>query len=184
MIKEEIRKINKQKRNNLSKNEAYSKSDGICLVFLESDIYKNSNVIMLYKEIGNEVSTKAIYDKIIEDKKIAVYPKTVNGKIIPLMVDEKTEFEKGEFSINVPKKNKLAEIEKIDAVIVPGIAFDKRGARVGFGKGCYDEFLKKTNALKIGCCYDFQIEEYIKEDSHDIFMDYLLCEKEIIECKK
>ena len=67
---------------------------------------------------------------------------------------------------------------------MPGIAFDKHGARVGFGKGCYDKFLAKTQAVKVGFCYDFQLCDEIETDKHDILMDYLVSEKGILKIGK
>jgi len=68
-------------------------------------------------------------------------------------------------------------------VIVPGIAFDKAGSRIGFGKGCYDMFLDGLNAVKIGFCYDFQVMDEIPSDDHDIRMDFLVTEKGVLRCQ-
>ena len=86
------------------------------------------------------------------------------------------------FSVLEPCGTETADIKKIDAVLVPGIAFDKNGARVGFGKGCYDRFLKNVSAIKIGVCYDFQICEKICDEEHDIKMDFLISENGMYKC--
>ena len=65
-------------------------------------------------------------------------------------------------------------------ILVPGLAFDRNGGRMGFGKGYYDRLLESSNAVKIGLCYDFQILEKIPTESHDVPMNFVITEKEIL----
>ena len=67
----------------------------------------------------------------------------------------------------------------IDIVIVPGVAFDKKYNRMGYGKGYYDRFLKDMTALKIGVCHSFQLVDEIPSEPHDIKMDMIVTEREI-----
>ena len=69
-------------------------------------------------------------------------------------------------------------------ILIPGIGFDKCGARIGFGKGCYDMFLPQTNAVKIGFCFNFQLVDKIPADCHDINMDLIITESGITDCQK
>lgn len=151
---------------------------------VESEIYKKSDVIMLYYPLGKETDTSYIFKSILKDDKKAVYPVTneITNEIKAVLVDDKTEFLRGAYSIFEPQGKEIDKNE-IDMVIVPGIAFDKTGNRIGFGKGCYDKFLEDIKALKIGFCYDFQIESVIDADSYDIKMDYIVSECDIIECE-
>ncbi len=73
--------------------------------------------------------------------------------------------------------------KEIDAVVVPGIAFDKRGYRVGYGKGFYDKFLKEFKGIKIGVAFDCCITEKIDNEKHDVAVDYVVSEKRSIVCK-
>ncbi len=70
--------------------------------------------------------------------------------------------------------------EEPDIVIVPGVAFDERLYRIGFGKGYYDRFLVNTQAVKAGVCFDFQIVPDIGAQSHDVPMDIIITEKRIL----
>lgn len=95
--------------------------------------------------------------------------------------------QKGRFGILEPKnKIRLKSFSKIAAVIVPGIAFDKKGNRLGFGKGYFDKFLKKikSDALKIGLAFSFQVLKKIPTTKNDIKMDFIITEKEIIDVNK
>jgi len=64
--------------------------------------------------------------------------------------------------------------EKVDIVVVPAVAFDLQGHRLGYGKGYYDRFLKKTKAVKVGVAYDFQIVEKLPAEQHDIPVDLII----------
>ena len=140
---------------------------------------------MLYKSLGNETDTETIISSCFSDDKKVVLPVTErkSGKITPHYVEKSTEFEVGNFSVIEPKNAETANPADIDVIIVPGIAFDKKGNRVGFGKGCYDMFLPETNAVKVGFCYHFQLCDLIPSDKHDINMDYIITEKGIIKTK-
>lgn len=184
MKKEEIRQINKAKRKEMLSYEVCEKSKLAAGFLLNSEIYKNSKVIMLYYPLGNETDTSYIFKRALMDDKTVVYPITDSNtnEITAVLADTNTQFSKGAYSVFEPDvKNEFDD--NIDLVIVPGIAFDKRGFRVGFGKGCYDRFLGKIETFKVGLCYDFQLINDIESDNHDIKMDYLVSESGMIVCE-
>ena len=182
--KTKIRKENKILRSKLTKDEVREKSERASKIFLQSDIYKKSRELMLYMPLGNESDTKAIIEKAFFDGKKVIFPVTdeKSGIITPYYSKEDTEFSKGGFSVFEPLGCEIANEKNIDVIIVPGIAFSKNGARIGFGKGCYDKLLKNTDAIKIGYCYSFQLYEEIPTDTYDIPMDYIISEDGMIKC--
>ncbi len=178
MEKTEIRKLIKKKRADMSKAEVLAKSAVICSHFLKSELYKAAKTIMLYMPLDNEADTTEIMSTAFRDGKRAVLPVTDSeNKIMPYYVTEDTQFKAGRFSVSEPQEAQPADSKGIDLVIVPGISFDRFGNRVGFGKGCYDGFLNKINAVKIGACYEFQICDQIPTDSYDVKMDYIITDK-------
>ena len=183
-MKNQIRKEMKARRAAMTKEEVAQKSMTAADAFLKSEIYKNAETIMLYMPLGNETDTSEIIKAAFADEKRLVLPVTdeKTGEITPVFFEETSVLEKGGFSIREPKNSHIAEKSAIDVVIVPGIAFDKRGARVGFGKGCYDMFLKDMQTVKIGFCYDFQLVGEIPSEEHDIKMDFVVTEKGFFEC--
>ena len=184
MKKSEIREINKKKRNELGESDVIVKSKLASERFLESEFYKNAECIMLYKRLGNETDTEYIIKMAQKDKKRIVFPVTEreSGIITPYYANERTTFKKGSFSVYEPETGEIAEKSHIDLVLIPGIAFDKNGARVGFGKGCYDMFLKDFDGIKVGFCYDFQVENEIASDEFDINMDFIITENAVYDC--
>lgn len=185
-MKNEIRKTNKIKRSLMKKGEVLEKSRKACANFLKSEIYKNAKQIMLYMPLGNETDTSDITNKALTDGKKLILPVTDEKtcKITPCYYEKGSELSKGAFSIKEPCVKDVADISKIDVILVPGIAFDRNGGRVGFGKGCYDRFLKNTPAIKIGFCYEMQICKSISEDEHDVEMDYIITETGIFRCRE
>ena len=182
--KKEIRELNKTARSKMSQSEVSAKSTLIAKTFLKSELYKKAQQIMLYMPLGNEVDTKEIIKAAFAAGKAVAFPVTekTSGVITPYYAALDTLFEKGNFSIMEPKNTAPADVSKLDVVLVPGIAFDKNGNRVVFGKGCYDIFFKEVDAVKVGVCYDFQICEEIPADEHDIKMDFLLTESGLKQC--
>ena len=177
MQKAKIRKLNINRRIEMPRREVAEKSAVICTHFLSSDVYKNAKTIMLYMPVGNEVDITTIMDAAFRDGKRVVVPVTdAENKIAPFYVTETTQFKVGKFSVKEPQNTEFADPKTIDLVAVPGVAFDKSGNRIGFGKGCYDDFLKGINAVKAGVCYGFQICSEILADPHDVKMDYIICE--------
>ncbi len=185
MTKDALRKEYKKKRASLNDTEKKEKSANAQKLFLKSDFYKNSRCLMVYMALGNETLTDDIIRCALFDKKTVVLPVTdeKTGEITPCIIDENTEYTKGAFGIREPKIKTICPKEDIDIVLIPGVAYDSKGNRMGFGKGCYDMFLKEFCGVKIGFCYDFQIAEELPHLSHDIPMDYIICDKMIIDCQ-
>ena len=180
-MKNELRKIYKLKRREMTVEEVEVKSKKACRYFLESDFYKNAKTIMLYMPLGNETDTTDIINRAFTDGKKVAFPVTdeASGDITPCYATAQTQFSKGGFSVREPDVTVGANAKDFDIIIVPGIAFDVQGNRIGFGKGCYDKLLVKTNALKVGFCYDLQICDNIPTEEFDIKMDYIITEKGI-----
>ena len=179
-MKNKIRKEMIQKRKALKAEEVFEKSMLAQEIFLESEIYKKAESVMLYIPLRNEVDTSIIMSDAFDTGKNVLVPVTDSEtyEISAYKITKSTEFEKGTFSVKEPKERLPFDASEIDVVLVPGVAFDRFGGRVGFGKGCYDKFLEKLSVLKIGFCYDFQLLNRIKTDKNDVNM-----EKEIIRGK-
>jgi 5-formyltetrahydrofolate cyclo-ligase len=92
----------------------------------------------------------------------------------------------GTYGILEPKKEKIkpTSIHEIDIVLVPGVAFDRFGHRLGQGGGYYDWFLSKTNVVSIGLAFEFQILKEIPVEPHDQRVDLIVTEEKLIECTK
>ena len=74
--------------------------------------------------------------------------------------------------------------EEVELVVVPGVSFDRRGHRLGYGRGYYDSLLKKVKGCTIGLAYDMQIVERVPDEPHDVAVDMVVTQSEIIRCSK
>ncbi|MBU0533532.1 MAG: 5-formyltetrahydrofolate cyclo-ligase [Candidatus Omnitrophica bacterium] len=150
--------------------------------------YKNSCAVMFYVSRGNEVYTHEIIKVALGEKKEVSVPFILKSQniTIPCKINDFSNLEPGPFGILQPSKEKIRNIpiESIDLVIVPGIAFDRKGNRVGKGKGFYDRFLKSINATipKIALAFSMQIVEQISTTENDVAVDKIITEDGIINC--
>ena len=133
--------------------------------------------ILLYKALPDELSTEPLLTEWSQAKQL--FLPRVNGDILEILPYDKNALSEGSFHIKEPIGSDIVDINKIDIVIVPGIAFDKNGNRVGRGKGYYDRLLQSSTTLKIGVCYDFQLLKSIECEPHDIKMDIIVTDKQI-----
>lgn len=181
MTKTEIRKSIREKRESLSENQVKVKSKKIIKLFLKSDYYKNAKAIMSYMPIKNEVDVTELNQKILSDGKKLILPVIDNSidEIQAVEIFDLTELrKKGKYSIMEPDLEQ-AYTGEIDLIIVPGVAFDKSGNRVGFGKGYYDQFLCNRISRKLVLAYDFQIVNEIKTESFDEKIDIIIDENKL-----
>jgi 5-formyltetrahydrofolate cyclo-ligase len=142
---------------------------------LKETFFKRAESIMIYVAKDYEVETRGIIEEAIKSGKRVIIPVTETKKkrlILSEIRDLKTELAKGAFGIYEPKREymKTVGVKDIDIVVVPGIAFDKRGNRIGHGKGYFDKFLKNLpkKIPTIGLAFKFQIIKRIKTLSWDI----------------
>ena len=106
-----------------------------------------------------------------EDKKIAL-PRVDGNDLVLHWVAGPDDLVKGCFGIlEPPASTPVADPNKLDLILVPGVAFDRQGGRLGRGRGYYDRLLAGTSAFKVGVCFDWQIVPEVPREAHDIRMD-------------
>ena len=182
MEKRNIRSLIREKRELLLDSEVKGVSECITKSFLESKYFQEAEIIMSYMSMRNEVDTQEINRAILEAGKKLILPRTVGKERIEA-VKYSGKLKKGSMGIEEPVGDEYTE--KIDLIIVPGIAFDSEGNRIGFGKGYYDRFLEKySGTTKISLAYDFQLVEKIQVEKHDKKVDIILLKNNLIEIKK
>ena len=168
----------------MGKSEVLEKSAVIQESLFNLEEYKKAKTVMFYVSFDNEVFT---HDMILNSlkRKYVVVPKLVQDGIEPsLIIDFDNMISVGKFGILEPIELLKVPYSRIDLVLVPGIAFDKNGHRVGYGLGHYDKFLKKVpKAAKIGLCFEFQIIDSIPSKEHDVPLDTIVTEQRVMQIK-
>ena len=180
-----------RKRKSLPKSEVDEKSAAIREKLFSLNEFKDSKNILFYVSFNNEVDTIETIKELLknkeENKKNIIVPYVEkNNPILQLSkLNSFDDLEPKTFGILEPKDGKIKKFDanELGLVIVPGIAFDENGHRIGYGYGYYDRFLRKLNKnkTKIGLCYDFQLVDKIPEEKHDVPMDIIITEKRIVK---
>ncbi|MBU0548087.1 MAG: 5-formyltetrahydrofolate cyclo-ligase [Candidatus Omnitrophica bacterium] len=139
---------------------------------LRNKVFKKAKIVMFYIAFGGEVNTD---EMIREAKKIGKFicvPVCRKDKetMQPAILKDHSRLKKGPYGVLEPVSEALVKPEDLDLIIVPGLAFDKKGNRLGRGKGCYDRFLNtlSDNTPSIGLAFDFQILPLIPTTNYDV----------------
>lgn len=164
----------------------------ICGRFTAQDAYLKAQTVMWYIGCRSEVETKpALLDELAAEKRIAIPYCTKDGqghnKLGLWLLEDFSELSPGTWGILEPPKTRWGESGKeiasdgIDVVMVPGVAFDRSGGRLGNGAGYYDRLLAnvRKDAVLYGVCFESQLVDRIAMEKHDVAMDYVITEKTV-----
>ncbi len=190
MASEDTKKIDRKKflklRGSLSIEERQKKDEEILGHFLSLKEYQKAKTIFFYIAKDSEVSTLQMIQAAWHDGKRTVLPRCLNEKDLETRQVQNFELdcEKGAFDILEPRVNRTIEVfkEDIDCFVIPGIAFDLQGVRVGWGKGYFDRYLSDLTSkqVKIGLAYEVQVCKALQIEAHDVKMDALVTEKRVL----
>lgn len=148
-------------------------SQELCLRVLSHPRVKSAQVVMAYHSLPDEADTHALLDALLAEGKTVLLPQVTGAASMVLRkYTGKDSLREGAYGIMEPTGALFADYDCIDAAIVPGMAFDAVGHRLGRGKGYYDRLLPLLpRAYKIGICHAYQLVESVAHEEHDIRMD-------------
>lgn len=178
MEKSEIRRKVKNLRSMLLAAERERAADEVFARLEETAAFLLSDHIMMYHSLDDELSTLKFLSK-WKDRKHFYLPR-VNGVNLEVLPYEETRLELGAFHIEEPTGANTIDPNELELIIVPGVAYDRKGNRLGRGKGFYDRLLSDINATKIGVGYEFQLFDEIPAESHDVKMDAVITQNQCI----
>lgn len=176
MDKDEIRSRVKTRKSLLSPAEKAYAAKSVFDRLEQSAAFLLAENVLLYHSLPDELSTREFLEK-WSTRKHFFLPR-VNGVDLDILPYDRSRMAMGAFHIEEPQGNDTADIRTIELIIVPAVAYDRRGNRVGRGKGYYDRLLSSSRATKIGVGYDFQlIEEDIPAEPHDVAVDIVITDR-------
>jgi 5-formyltetrahydrofolate cyclo-ligase len=183
--KREIRKRILTLRNAMPPESIAEKSGEIVRRLMELREIRDSSTLMVFLSFGSEVLTDDLIRWGWSEGKRIVVPlcRPESRELTPCRIDGFDELETGHYGIREPKAGRLRSVPRaeIDAVIVPAVAFDRRGYRVGYGGGYYDRFLPECpQAANIGAAFACQIVPEVPSDRYDLAVDRIVTEEGII----
>lgn len=159
----------------------------ICAQFMTLPEYTAARTVMFYVDVRSEVRTRhSLPEALAGDKRIIV-PWCRDGELELFHLENMDELAVGAYRILEPKQElrevaaKRVRPEELDLVMVPGVAFDRTGARMGHGFGYYDKLLQhaRSDAPLVALAFECQLFDSIPTQAHDIFMDAIITEKAV-----
>src|SRR5574344_2828255 len=171
----DLRKYIRDLKCRYTQEQLSEQSSTIIKRLTENRRFISSRTILLYYSLPDDVDTHRLIERISKTKEVLLPVVIDDTKMELRHFHDMTDMHKGAYDIMEPTGAIFEEYKKIDLAIVPGMAFDAKGHRLGRGKGYYDRFLKQlSNAYKIGVCFDFQKVETVPSCEHDVLMDEIL----------
>lgn len=196
LIVERKRQLRRQARSvlaGLSARERELRSRAVCEKLRDLPGFRAAKTVMLYLALPEEVDLSTLAERAAETGKRLCIPRMdwAAKTMSPLIVDwiaMKTEVR--EHGVSEPVGGTAAKLSSVDLVLVPGLAFDEAGHRLGRGAGFYDRFLeefraqRKSKAAALGICFEAQLVGEIPAEKHDQTLDGLVTEKRVLLCRK
>ncbi|MBN2224127.1 MAG: 5-formyltetrahydrofolate cyclo-ligase [Deltaproteobacteria bacterium] len=188
MTKNEIRKEILARRLGLSDSQASFRSEAICRRIISDDIFITASVIGLYWPFRKEVLTQSLFRTAVSERKRVGFPlvRADDHTITYIAVDDPAEMRTGTYGIVEPRfdVNRVIRPEELDLIIIPGVAFDRRGYRIGYGVGYFDRLLTgdAVTATRAAPAFDIQIVDRVPQKDHDRKVDIIFTESRVIKC--
>ena len=183
-IKENIRNEKRYERSLLSNAHLARLSDNFLTQWMKFSKELSYQSIALYYPFDNEASTLEIINYLHSKNKEVLLPVIENNSKTLFFAKNgiQSELIKNNFGIFEPKNKEFVDIEEIDIVLIPCVAFNDKLFRLGMGGGFYDRtFSKKSSTILIGMAYSFQYENESFQEKHDIKMDYVITQKGVLK---
>lgn len=190
--KEQIRREARARRDAIPPESRVEASRAIVRHILEAPELRDARIIAAYLTLGSEVQTELLLDEVL---------RLMGGVALPRVdpASDRIEFQwveslgprsvkPGALGIREPVKavdSRMLSADEIDLFLIPGLAFDRHGYRLGMGGGHYDRYLTQVrNAPKWGMCFEVQLLESLPHEAHDVRMDRLITESGMIRCPR
>src|SRR3989338_4717005 len=162
-----------QKRQQLNLDFIAAASAQVARAVFELPEYSRCKRLGLYAPFRNEIATDAIFQQALQDGKVCYYPKVLKEKSALAFIRVKTpsELSTGFSGILEPAGEVLEDVCLLEMLVIPGVAFDVQGNRLGYGQGFYDRLLHNYGGVKCALAYEFQLSDALPNDSADEKID-------------
>ena len=175
MDKQTLRERMRQKKREMTREQIHTASLQLGELLFRHPYYQQASTIYGYLPINQEVRTEHMLLRAMEDGKRIALPKIVGQEMRFFYMENLDLAEKGYCGIPEPPEDAPPAMDSTALVLVPGLAFDSRGYRVGYGKGFYDAFLsREPGHPTLSLCYGFQMVAQVDECNFDVPVDYVL----------
>ena len=175
MNKKELRAQIKAAKKAMTEQQIEDLSRDLCCQFLQTEEYRNAKTVYGYLPYNQEVRTWALLEQALRDGKKVAVPKIYDDEMRFIYMDDLDAVFTGYAGIPEPVADEPVADDPTALVLMPGLAFDKEGHRIGYGGGFYDRFLEnEPNHPTVALCYHFQLMDHLDTEEHDIPVDRVL----------
>ena len=175
MDKKELRRPIRERKRAMTEEEIVTRSEKLGVLFAQSEAYKAAKTIYGYLPYNQEVRTVPMLEQALKDGKKVAVPKVYGDEMKFLYLDDLSKVSKGYAGIPEPIADEPVADDETALVLMPGLAFDPAGHRIGYGGGFYDKFLAaEPNHPTLALCYEFQMLPELHTEEHDIPVDTVL----------
>ena len=175
MDKQTLRRQIREKKRAMTEEEIRSAGIRLGELFRQTEAYRLAKSIYGYLPYNQEVRTVPMLEQALRDGKKVAVPKCYGDEMKFIYLDDLTKVAKGYAGIPEPIADEPVAHDETALVLMPGLAFDPQGHRIGYGGGFYDRFLsREPNHPTLALCYDFQMFDHLDTDAHDVPVDAVI----------
>ena len=175
MNKQELRRAIRERKRAMTEEEIVKRSNALAEKFYNSPAYQAASTIYGYLPYNQEVRTVPMLQRALDDGKRVAVPKVYGEEMRFIYLEDLTQVSKGYAGIPEPIADAPVAEDKQALVLMPGLAFDPQGHRIGYGGGFYDKFLaKEPHHPTLALCYEFQMQAHLDTEEFDIPVDTVL----------
>lgn len=167
--KQFLRRLVREKKRAMSEADILRRSEWLGKLLRQQEEYRQADTIYGYLPFNQEVRLLPILEQAMKEGKRVAVPKILGNEMIFVYIEDFSRIQTGRGGVPEPVADgPIARVENA-LVILPGLVFDQRGNRIGYGGGYYDRFLtRESNHPTIALCYDFQVVAHLEADPHDV----------------
>ena len=178
MDKKELRRQISKRKREMTEAEIENASRILGEKFVNSQAYRDAKTIYGYMPYNQEVRTVPMLQRALDEGKRVAVPKVYGDEMKFIYLDDLSQVEKGYSGIPEPILDEPVADDETALVLMPGLAFDPQGHRIGYGGGFYDKFLaSEPNHPTLALCYDFQMLPHLETEEFDMPVDSVLWAK-------
>lgn len=175
MNKQELRRAIRERKRAMSEEEIVERSNALAEKFYNSPAYQAASTIYGYLPYNQEVRTVPMLQRALDEGKRVAVPKVYGEEMRFIYLEDLTQVSKGYAGIPEPIADAPVAEDQRALVLMPGLAFDPQGHRIGYGGGFYDRFLaQEPHHPTLALCYEFQMQAHLDTEEFDIPVDTVL----------
>ncbi len=175
MNKQELRRSIREQKRAMSEAEIIRRSEILAEKFAQCQAYKAAGTVYGYLPYNQEVRTVPMLRRALEEGKRVAVPKVYGDDMRFICLDDLSKVTRGYAGIPEPIEDGPVAQDETALVLMPGLAFDREGHRIGYGGGFYDKFLaREPHHPTVALCYDFQVLDHLETEKFDIPVDLVI----------